>query len=346
MSRPARSMRAVQLGQRAWNASPPMSRTWSPAALPRAIRRSASASGSASVGRRARALSPPPQVERERGVQPRPGQYSGAQIGGWQARRAGWTDHQAAPRPTADGPRCARRPDPDRGSGHDHGRPSHRGRSGRRSRRADRGRWPEGRNRAACAGPRTRRIELAGRTLLPGFQDAHVHPAMAGVGLPGAPCTTWRATGRATSRRSVPTRPPIPSGPGSSAMAGTSAPFPVGRPPPGPSTGWCPIDRPSSSIATATAPGSIRARSPWPASTGRTTDPISGRIEREPGGDPSGTLHEGALDIVRRILPPTTVEDRVGRARARPGLPAPVRDHGLAGCLGGGRGPGCLSPDR
>src|SRR5450432_1322550 len=32
-------------------------------------------------------------------------------------------------------------------------------------------------------GPRTRRIELAGRTLLPGFQDAHVHPVMAGINL-------------------------------------------------------------------------------------------------------------------------------------------------------------------
>jgi predicted amidohydrolase YtcJ len=33
------------------------------------------------------------------------------------------------------------------------------------------------------AGARTRRIHLAGRTLLPGFQDAHVHPAMAGLRL-------------------------------------------------------------------------------------------------------------------------------------------------------------------
>ena len=33
-------------------------------------------------------------------------------------------------------------------------------------------------------------------------------------------------------------------------------------------------------------------------------DPASGRIEREPDGDPSGTLHEGAMEIVRRILPP------------------------------------------
>ena len=32
-------------------------------------------------------------------------------------------------------------------------------------------------------GPRTRVVDLAGRTLLPGFQDAHVHPAMAAIEL-------------------------------------------------------------------------------------------------------------------------------------------------------------------
>ena len=35
----------------------------------------------------------------------------------------------------------------------------------------------------ALAGPRTRRIDLAGRTLLPGFQDAHCHPAFGGLDL-------------------------------------------------------------------------------------------------------------------------------------------------------------------
>jgi predicted amidohydrolase YtcJ len=40
-----------------------------------------------------------------------------------------------------------------------------------------------------------------------------------------------------------------------------------------------------------------------------TADPFSGRIEREASGDPSGTLHEGAMEIVRRVLPAVTVED-------------------------------------
>ena len=31
------------------------------------------------------------------------------------------------------------------------------------------------------AGPRTRRVDLASRTLLPGFTDAHCHPVLAGI---------------------------------------------------------------------------------------------------------------------------------------------------------------------
>ena len=43
------------------------------------------------------------------------------------------------------------------------------------------------RDAASWVGPRTRRIDLAGRTLLPSFQDAHVHPAMAGINLTRCP---------------------------------------------------------------------------------------------------------------------------------------------------------------
>ena len=40
---------------------------------------------------------------------------------------------------------------------------------------------------ADLVGPRTRRIDLAGRTVLPGFQDAHCHPSMAGLNLTRCP---------------------------------------------------------------------------------------------------------------------------------------------------------------
>jgi predicted amidohydrolase YtcJ len=40
-----------------------------------------------------------------------------------------------------------------------------------------------------------------------------------------------------------------------------------------------------------------------------TPDPTDGRIERDPDGTPTGTLHEGAAAIVERLLPPHTDDE-------------------------------------
>lgn len=40
--------------------------------------------------------------------------------------------------------------------------------------------------------------------------------------------------------------------------------------------------------------------------TASTPDPVDGRIERRPDGAPAGVLHEGAVELVADILPPTT----------------------------------------
>ena len=65
--------------------------------------------------------------------------------------------------------------------------------------------------------------------------------------------------------------------------------------------------------------GQHARRSSWPASTADTPDPADGRIERDPDGTPSGTLHEGAMDLVDRFLPDDTPADleealRLGQA--------------------------------
>ncbi len=43
--------------------------------------------------------------------------------------------------------------------------------------------------------------------------------------------------------------------------------------------------------------------------TAETPDPIDGRIERDAHGTPTGTLHEGAADLVGRVLPEITEEE-------------------------------------
>src|SRR5690606_6783206 len=43
----------------------------------------------------------------------------------------------------------------------------------------------------------------------------------------------------------------------------------------------------------------------------RTPDPADGRIERDAAGNPTGTLHEGAMSLVNHLLPPLSTDDMV-----------------------------------
>jgi hypothetical protein len=49
--------------------------------------------------------------------------------------------------------------------------------------------------------------------------------------------------------------------------------------------------------------------------TAETPDPPAGRIERGPGGEPSGTLREAAMELVARHLPPLDLEDHIAGLR-------------------------------
>ena len=97
------------------------------------------------------------------------------------------------------------------------------------SRRSDRRSRPDAELRE-LAGPRTEVVDLAGGLLLPGFQDAHVHPVMGGLAMlqcdlhgttsaAGVPGRSSRRTPRAT-----------PTSSGSSAAAGRWQFFPGGTP--------------------------------------------------------------------------------------------------------------------
>ena len=157
-------------------------------------------------------------------------------------------------------------------------------------------------------GPSTRVIELRGRTLTPGFQDAHVHPVHAGLSMlrcdlhadaqsgpqfdvieayaRSHPDETWIRGGgwymaafeggtprREDLDRIVPDRPAfLTNRDGHGAWVNTKALELAGI-------------------------------------TADTQDPSDGRIERDPDGTPSGTLHEGAMDLVVRLMPDDTPAD-------------------------------------
>jgi predicted amidohydrolase YtcJ len=47
-----------------------------------------------------------------------------------------------------------------------------------------------------------------------------------------------------------------------------------------------------------------------------TPDPADGRIERDPGGEPLGVLHDGAMRLVSRLIPPPSADELAAGLRA------------------------------
>ncbi|MEU6595446.1 amidohydrolase [Streptomyces sp. NPDC046881] len=162
----------------------------------------------------------------------------------------------------------------------------------------------------ALAGPRTEVVDLAGRLLLPGFQDAHVHPVPAGLEL--SRCDLTRATTAEETVAAVrayadahPEREWILGGGWSmEAFAGGT---------------------PTKELLDAVVPDRpvylpnrdhhgawVNSRALELAGVGRDTpDPADGRIERDASGEPGGTLQEGAMQLVGRLTPPATPADRL-----------------------------------
>jgi predicted amidohydrolase YtcJ len=148
-------------------------------------------------------------------------------------------------------------------------------------------------------------VDLDGGLLMPGFQDAHVHPIAGGVQLLrcdlqdlGTAPEYLRAIARYAAEH--PDLPWIIGG-GWSLEA-----FPGGTPSRLLLDAIVP-DRPVFLPNRDSHGAWVNTRALELAGIGAATpDPPDGRIEREPGGDPSGTLHEGAADLVGRLVPPTT----------------------------------------
>ncbi|GIF14395.1 amidohydrolase [Actinoplanes teichomyceticus] len=166
-------------------------------------------------------------------------------------------------------------------------------------------------------GPRTETIDLAGRLLLPGFQDAHVHAVMGGVEL--NQCDLTGTTDLDEYLRRVreyadahPDREWI-SGGGWAMEA-----FPGGVPGRELLDRVVP-DRPVHLINRDHHGAWVNSRALELAGIGPgTPDPVDGRIDRRPDGEPAGGLQEGAMQLVARLLPEVTPAERLaGLLRAQ-----------------------------
>ncbi|HTX63160.1 MAG TPA: amidohydrolase [Acidimicrobiales bacterium] len=156
-------------------------------------------------------------------------------------------------------------------------------------------------------GPRTETIDLRGRTVLPGFQDAHAHPS--GAGLERSKCDLSELHDRQAYLARI-------SG---YAAANPDVAWISGG-------GWAmdlfPGGVPTKDDLDRVVPDrpvflpSRDHHSAWVNSKAlelagidaATVDPVDGRIERDTAGEPVGALQEGAMDLVQRLVPPDTLE--------------------------------------
>jgi predicted amidohydrolase YtcJ len=154
-------------------------------------------------------------------------------------------------------------------------------------------------------GPRTRVLDLAGRMVLPGFHDAHVHPVSGGVEL--AQCNlndlptgdAVIAKVRACAAARGPDEWVVGGGWALPVFAGGLAL----KEPLDAVTGGRPAYLSSADGHSAWVNSRALALAGVDAST---KDPENGRIERNERGEPVGTLREAAAGLVGKHVPPAT----------------------------------------
>ena len=160
------------------------------------------------------------------------------------------------------------------------------------------------------AGPRTEVVDLAGRLLLPGFQDAHAHPVSAGLALRACSLTGLGsvqayldAIGRYAAEN--PDRPWVQGG-------GWSFPaFAPGLPTRGQLDAVV-ADRPVYLQVSDGHSAWVNSRALAEAGIdARTPDPAGGRIERDEQGEPTGVLHEQAMALVGDLAPLPSEQEKL-----------------------------------
>ena len=184
------------------------------------------------------------------------------------------------------------------------------------------------------AGPRTRVVDLAGRLALPAFGDAHVH-AISG-GLESLRCNMLGLKTRLASLDTIGSYcANLPHDAWVLGGGWTMEAFPGGTPTAADLdtvTGTRPAFLPNRDHHGAWVNTAALRRAGIDKDT---PDPVDGRIERYPDGSLTGTLHDGAMGLVAKHVPPASPgELRAGLAAALKYLHSKGIAHYQDACVG------------
>jgi predicted amidohydrolase YtcJ len=163
--------------------------------------------------------------------------------------------------------------------------------------------------------PGTRVIDLGGRLAIPAFGDAHVHPV--GGGLESLRCDLTGPRSRARYLEVIGDCA-RKLGPDEWVLGGgwSMEAFPGGVPSAADliaAAGGRPVFLPNRDHHSAWVSPAALARA---GVTRDTPDPADGRIERDTHGEPSGALHDGAMRLVSRLIPPPSPDELAAGLRA------------------------------
>ena len=164
-------------------------------------------------------------------------------------------------------------------------------------------------------GPETRVVNLAGRLAIPAFGDAHVHPISAG--LESLRCDLLGVRDRNVYLERIAAHAAeLPRDAWVLGGGWAMEAFPGGVPTAANLDQVCgerPAFLPNRDHHSAWVNSVALERAGVDAST---PDSPAGRVERDTRGQPTGALHDGAMSLVARILPPTSPEELADGLRA------------------------------
>jgi predicted amidohydrolase YtcJ len=177
----------------------------------------------------------------------------------------------------------------------------------------------------ALTGPSTRVVDLAGRLAIPAFGDGHVHAVQAG--LESLRCNlTGVRTRQEYLERIAAYAAALPADGWVLGGGWAMEAFPGGVPTASDLDAVCggrPAFLPNKDHHSAWVNTVALERGGITAST---PDPFAGRIERDAQGNATGALHDGAMAIVARAMPPTSREELADGLRA---ALARLHSHGI-----------------